>query len=186
MTSDIHSKYTVLLADPPWAYNDACNAGNRGAVHKYPCLRYHELCELQVNGIPVSELAADNSALFLWATAPMLPLALCLTHAWNFKYKTVAFTWAKTCRNSDKWFMGMGNWTRSNAEFCLLAVRGHPKRVDAGVRSLVVASRREHSQKPDEVRVLIERLFGDVPRIELFARGKALPGWTFWGDEVLP
>ena len=52
-----------------------------------------------------------------------------------------------------------------------------------GVASLVVSPRREHSRKPDEVRERIVRVFGGVPRAELFARQK-VPGWSAWGNEV--
>ena len=78
----------------------------------------------------------------------------------------------------------MGHWTRANAETCLLAVRGHPKRQSKDVHQVIISHVEEHSKKPDEVRERIERLMGDVPRIELFARQKA-DGWDVWGNEVI-
>ncbi len=78
----------------------------------------------------------------------------------------------------------MGHWTRANAETCLLAVRGHPKRQAKDVHQVIISHVEEHSKKPDEVRERIERLMGDVPRIELFARQKA-DGWDVWGNEVI-
>ena len=77
----------------------------------------------------------------------------------------------------------MGRWTRANAELCLLATKGKPKRIDAGVHSIVDARIREHSRKPDEVRERIIKLCGDLPRIELFARQET-EGWDVWGNEV--
>ena len=77
----------------------------------------------------------------------------------------------------------MGRWTRANPELCLLATKGKPKRVNAGVHSIVDARIREHSRKPDEVRERIVQLCGDLPRIELFARQKT-EGWDVWGNEV--
>lgn len=41
----------------------------------------------------------------------------------------------------------------------------------------------EHSKKPDETRKRIEALYGDVPKIELFARRQA-DNWDCWGNEV--
>ena len=79
--------------------------------------------------------------------------------------------------------MGRGYWTHSNAEPCLLAIRGRPSRVGTGVSSLIVSPRREHSRKPDEVRDKIVRICGDVPRAELFARQR-VEGWSAWGNEV--
>lgn len=77
----------------------------------------------------------------------------------------------------------MGFWTRSNAELCLLAVRGHPKRHSAGVHQVIMSHIEAHSKKPEEARRRIEQLMGDVPRIELFARQKS-PGWSVWGNEL--
>ena len=102
---------------------------------------------------------------------------------WGFEYKTCAFTWIKKNRKSDSLFMGMGRWTRANAEICLLATKGKPKRINAGVHSIVLSRIEEHSKKPDEVRERIVQLCGDVPRIELFAR-QQYKGWDCWGNEV--
>ena len=103
--------------------------------------------------------------------------------AWGFTFKTVAFVWVKQCRKSDNIFTGMGYWTRANAEICLLATRGHPKRAARDVKQVILSHVEEHSKKPDEARRRIEALMGDVPRIELFAR-QATPGWDVWGNEV--
>lgn len=101
----------------------------------------------------------------------------------GFTFKTVAFVWVKQCRKSDNIFTGMGYWTRANAEICLLATRGHPKRAARDVKQVILSHVEEHSKKPDEARHRIEALMGDVPRIELFAR-QATPGWDVWGNEV--
>lgn len=137
-----------------------------------------ELCAL-----PVPGLAAKDSALFMWATFPQLPEALRLIRAWGFTYKTVAFVWLKQNRKSPTWFYGLGFWTRGNAEICLLATRGHPKRQSAGIHQLIISPIERHSKKPDEAREKITALMGDLPRIELFAR-QAVPGWDAWGNEV--
>ena len=141
-------------------------------------MRTDELCAL-----PVADLAAPDSALFLWATFPQLPEALRLIREWGFTYKSVAFVWLKKNRKADSWFYGLGFWTRANAELCLLATKGKPKRISAGVGQLVFSPLRRHSQKPAEVRDKIVELMGDLPRIELFAR-EAAPGWDVWGNEA--
>ena len=106
--------------------------------------------------------------------------------SWGFTYKTVGFYWAKLNRgrggmmiDQRDFFTGMGFWTRANPEPCLLATRGKPKRRSGGVRKLVIAPRREHSRKPDEVHERIEQLC-DGPYLELFAR-QTRPGWDAWG-----
>jgi site-specific DNA-methyltransferase (adenine-specific) len=95
------------------------------------------------------------------------------------------FTWVKTRKDGSGAPPGMGHWTRSNAEYVLLGVRGHLRRLPAAtaIPQLVFAPRRAHSQKPDAVRERIVGLLGDLPRLELFARERAA-GWAAWGLEV--
>lgn len=177
MTPFPRGPFDVIYADPPWSYRDSANAGRRGAVHKYPTLTIDE-----IRSLPVADIAADDAVLFLWVTFPLLPDCLSVIPAWGFSYKTAAFVWhKKTAKGKD--VFGMGHWTRSNAELCVLAVRGRPKRVDAGVRQIVEAHTARHSEKPAEVRDRIVQLCGDVPRVELFARTRAA-GWKAWGNEV--
>lgn len=179
------SKFQIIYADPPWSYRDSASAGKRGAVHKYPCMK---MPELQALTAEVDNHTAENSALFLWATAPMMKEAFQLMTYWQFEFKTFAFVWVKTNRNQQpgqpvKSFFGMGNWTRANAEYVLLGIRGKIKRQSASVRQIVFSPIREHSRKPDCIREKIVELMGDLPRIELFARHRA-PGWEAWGNQV--
>jgi N6-adenosine-specific RNA methylase IME4 len=133
--------------------------------------------------LPVADIAAKDSVLFLWATFPMLPEALRVIKAWGFTFKTVAFVWLKQNRKALTWFYGLGFWTRGNAEICLLATRGHPKRQDNSVHQFIISPIEAHSKKPDEARDKIVRLMGDLPRVELFAR-QTPPGWDVWGNEI--
>lgn len=137
-----------------------------------------ELCALSV-----PELAEKDCLLFLWATFPQLPEALRLIKAWGFSYKTVAFVWLKLNKKSPTWFFGLGYWTRGNAELCLLAKRGEPKRQSASVHQFIISPIEQHSKKPDITRDKIVELAGDLPRVELFAR-QTVPGWDAWGNEV--
>jgi len=166
-------KYNIIYPDCPWLYSD----GQKNQPKTYGRMRPKDLRYMDVAGI-----AADDCALFLWATSPMLPTALGVMRAWGFDYRTVAFTWIKTNKDGTP-KMGMGHWTRQNAEFCLLGIKGRPKRISQSVHSVIMAPTREHSRKPDEARDRIVKLFGDVPRIELFARQR-FPGWDAWGDQV--
>ena len=95
----------------------------------------------------------------------------------------MAFVWLKLNKKSPTWFYGLGYWTRGNAEICLLAKRGKPKRRSAGVHQFIISPVEEHSKKPDVTRDKIIELAGDLPRVELFARQKA-PGWDVLGNEV--
>lgn len=171
-----NKKYAVIYADPPWGYR---NRGTRAAAARH----YPTMTLADIKALPVADIAAEDCVLFLWATFPMLPEALETIKAWGFRYKTLAFCWIKRNRKSPGWFWGLGNWTRSNPEACLLAVRGRPVRASAAVHSLIEAPVGRHSAKPQQVRERIVELMGDVPRIELFARERT-PGWDVWGDEV--
>ena len=141
-------------------------------------MKLQDICALTVAGI-----ADKDCVLFLWATYPNLPEAFEVIKSWGFVYKTVGFTWVKRCKRSPNWFVGLGHWTRANAEVCLIATKGKPKRVSKSVRQIIDSPIEQHSKKPDEARTRIVELMGDIPRVELFAREKT-PGWAVWGNEV--
>jgi len=166
-----NKKYNIIYADPPWKYKDKAHAGKRGAVYKYP-VQTHEW----ISNLPVNDIADNNCVLFLWVTMPMLNSCWDIITKWGFKYKTIGFVWIKNNKKTPTLFWGMGHWTRSNPELCLLSVKGKPKRINAGVHSVVNAPIQQHSQKPNEVRERIVNLMGNIPRIELFAREK-IQGW---------
>ena len=177
MSSRYKEGFNVILADPPWDFRQ--KLGSRGADKKYSTIPDKALMDLDVGS-----LGAANCTLFLWTTASHLPVAINLMEKWGFKYNTVAFTWVKTKKNSPlEYSMGMGFSTRSNAEFCLLGKRGSLERKDKAVHSIVAEPRGPHSAKPEAVREGIERLYGDVPRLELFAR-YCRAGWVQTGFEM--
>lgn len=174
-------KYDIIYADPPWHYA-ARRTGTvfgGGVTDKYPTMSVEAIAAL-----PVQDWAADNSVLLIWTTMPYLMRTQEVIEGWGFRYVTCAFTWIKTNKNSGTVFKGVGNYTKSNAELCLLAKRGSGiPRVHRDVAQVILEARREHSRKPDRVRDDIVRLFGDRPRLEMFAR-TGTPGWTVWGNET--
>ena len=133
--------------------------------------------------IASEENLRGGAACFMWATFPNIAEAIKVLEAWGFVYKTAAFVWVKTYAKSGRPFWGMGAYTRANAEVCLLATRGHPKRQAANVHQFIISPIQEHSRKPEEAREKIVALMGDLPRVELFAR-QTPPGWDVWGNEV--
>lgn len=173
-------RYEIVYADPPWTFRVWSAKGKgRSAERHYPTMDKEAIRRL-----PIGRIAAENSVLFLWVTAPCLIEGIELISAWGFTYKTVAFTWVKQNKKSDGIFTGMGYYTRSNAEYCLLATKGKVlERKSHDVSSVVLSHIEQHSKKPDEVRNRIVNLFGNLPRIELFARERA-SGWDCWGNEV--
>lgn len=179
-------QYGCILADPPWAYQAWSGSAlpQRDSEPHYPTMQAAEIAAL-----PVAQVAGKDCVLFLWVTWPTLPQAMDLIKTWGFVYKTCAFNWTKANASQIDMFrddvtpdMLLGYWTRANTEPCLLATRGKPKRLDAGVRQAIIEPRREHSRKPDCVRDRIERLVTG-PYLEMFAR-QSRPGWDSWGNET--
>jgi N6-adenosine-specific RNA methylase IME4 len=167
-------RYPVIYADPPWhfeVYNEESGV-ERAASNHYPTMPLQDICSL-----PVADLATDEAILFVWTTSPYLVEALQVVLAWGFKYKT-NIAWVK-----DK--VGLGYVVRNRHELLLVATRGDiPSPLPANRPSSVIeAPRREHSRKPDEAYELIERMYPELPKIELFAR-QARPGWACWGNQA--
>lgn len=184
----VGKKYSVIYADPPWQFRVWSNKGmNRSAENHYSTQSIEYLKSLNVPG-----LCQNDCVLFMWATFPSLKYAFELAEAWGFTYKTVAITWIKKNKNNDKLFVGMGYYTRANAEIVLLFTRGKPlKRVCKNVEQVLISKRGKHSKKPVEIRNRIVRLFGELPRVEIFARNgdgffedSQFLGWDVFGNEV--
>ncbi len=175
----IQKKYNIIYADPPWSYKTYSEKGKtRSAEKHYPTMSIED-----IKSLPVSEIADKDCVLFMWTTFPCLKQAFDVLECWGFEYKTVAFVWIKQNKISDSLFWGMGYWTRSNSEICILATKGHPKRINNSVHQVVISHIEQHSKKPDEIRERIVTLMGNIPRVELFARQKTI-GWDAWGNEV--
>ena len=187
-------KFPVIYIDCPWDFNVwSKKTAQRYADRHYPLMTPDRLLSL-----PLADVMEKDCAVFSWATFPNLPLALECGKAWGLKYSTTAFVWAKTRKSSANrwvtvdeaanWFMGMGYYTRSNAEICLLFTKGSPKRKSRAVRQLIVSPIMEHSRKPDETYDRIEALMPApaecvAPYLEVFAR-RPRPGWVSVGNEL--
>jgi len=167
-------KYRVILADPPWKY---WAGGDKNAAKHYECMELED-----IRGLPVKMLSAKDSVLFMWTTAPMLEDSFGVINSWGFKYSTMGFAWVKKNKSGQGYFTGLGNWTRKNLEYCLLALKGSPEVLKHDVHELIVSPLREHSRKPDEQYERIERLL-DGPYLEIFAR-TVREGWDVLGYEV--
>ena len=174
-------KYNIIYADPPWAYRDKRDKHPRlcgGALVHYNTMGLEEIKKL-----PINQITADNCMLFLWATFPCIQESLDVIKSWGFKYKTLGFSWIKTNKNNGKPFFGIGYYTKSNCEVCLIGVKGKPIKISNSISSVIMSPREGHSKKPDIIRNKIVELCGDIPRIELFAREKA-DGWDVFGNQV--
>ena len=172
--------YDIIYADPPWNYSAFSNSIPSRSKDGQP---YNAMRMVDVYDFELPETNTD-AVLFLWATSPLLPEALHTMKCWGFEYKNIAFTWIKTNKtNTNSNFWGMGSWTRSNPEYCLLGTKGKPKSVSHSVHSVIESPIEEHSKKPTIVRDKIVELCGDKKRIELFARSTC-DGWDAEGLQL--
>jgi N6-adenosine-specific RNA methylase IME4 len=167
----LDQRFAVLYADPPWQY-DHTRTDNRKIENHYPTMDLDAICDLSVD-----EVATDDAVLFMWATNPKLAEAMRVIDAWGFRYKT-NMVW-------DKEKIGMGYYARQQHELLLVATKGSPPAPDAGDRpsSVYREPRGEHSAKPEHYYELIQRLYPDFSKLELFARDNP-EGWNVWGNEA--
>lgn len=172
------NKYHIIYADPPWSYQN--RSSNGAAENHYSTMSLDELFNMRPM---IDEWSDKDAVLVLWVTHPLLPEGLSLMESWGFKFKTTLFNWVKETKNGKIAFGG-GNYTRACSELCLLGIRGKGlTRLNRSIRQVQIAKIAEHSRKPDIFRQLIVELWGDRPRIELFAREKA-EGWSQFGNEI--
>jgi N6-adenosine-specific RNA methylase IME4 len=195
--------YDVVYTDPPWRYTGDPNKW--GAAEK----EYPTMSDAEIAALPIREKLRKRGVLFMWATSPRLDVAFKTIDAWNLYYRGVAFIWAKT-RKDGKLIGAQGvrpSIVKPTAELVLAASTerddetaelvlaastvksGRPiSPLDEGVAQMVLAPRGRHSEKPEEVRRRIERLYGpDIRRLEMFARGEApVEPWDRFGDDLTP
>lgn len=195
--------YSVVLADPPWRFRTwKGDKGARTAESFYSTMSHKELVALSPW---LQQRITPQCALFLWCVSSNVPEAIALMNGWQFEFVNVAFVWVKVGKpyrpkdikesrergtvavwlkqRMHRLHFGLGHYTRTGAEFCLLGVRGRLPRGARDVRQVIVAPVREHSRKPDEQYTRIERIFPDQQRLELFARHRRA-GWHAWGDQL--
>ncbi len=167
-------RYGVIIADPPWPYDNPKSHQPRLGGYTYPTMTMQEILAM-----PVPALAADNCILFLWGTGPKIDEAVATRRAWGFKPITM-FPWVKLTTSGRPRY-GPGHWVASCSEYVLIGRRGkvHPPHPPLYLGLLGPAL--GHSRKPEAVHDLAEQLPG--PYLELFAR-RPRPGWTVFGDSI--
>lgn len=187
--------YGVILIDPPWQQQMRSEVtGIRKAPQsKYPCMPLDE-----IKALPIAQLAAPNCYVVVWGLWNFVAPGFVTDtiRAWNAVPKSGG-AWFKITKNG-KTAMGTGYGFRGCNEPFLTAAYGAPKvishserngiitdiEVDADIElNALLAKLREHSRKPDEMREALERMFPDVPKVEIFARER-FDGWDSWGNQV--
>lgn len=172
--------FQTLLADPPWRFINRTGkvAPEHRRLSRYDTLTSDEICRL-----PVADLAARQSHLYLWVPNALLAEGLRVLESWGFTYKS-NLVWHKVRKDGGSDGRGVGFYFRNVTELVLFGVRGSMRTLDPGRRqvNLLATRKREHSRKPDELYEIIEAC-SPGPYLELFARYPR-PGWNVWGNEA--
>jgi len=179
-----NKKYQIIYADPPWQYTGRqYQSGNRKFEHLE--LKHYNTMPIQdIKNLPVKDITDKDCICFMWVTDSHLKEGIELMEAWGFKYKTIAFNWVKHYESGKECIL-FAPWILKSWEICLLGTKGSMlkyKKVN-NIRGLLQEVRTKHSKKPNEARLRIDKMFGNIPKIELFARQK-YDGWDCWGNEV--
>jgi len=168
--NQVAARYPVIYADPPWRYEHA-ESESRAIENQYPTMELDAICDL-----PLSTITTDDAILFMWATSPKLAEAMRVVESWGFTYRT--------CMVWDKEKIGMGYYARQQHELLLIATKGAPPTPPPSARpsSVVREARNEHSAKPKIFYDLIERMYPELPKLEMFCRSPRA-GWGVWGNQ---
>jgi N6-adenosine-specific RNA methylase IME4 len=164
-------KFQVFYADPPWKYGNSMPEYFTEQANYYPLMTIDEICDMSIKNI-----IDENAVLFLWVTSPILEESFQVINAWGFEYKT-SFVWDKIKHN-------MGHYNSVRHEFLLLCIRGsYPIQEKKLFDSVISIERTEHSKKPDEFYEIIETLYPNSKKIELFSRQER-KGWDSYGNQI--
>lgn len=183
--------YTVIYADPPWQCDNVNTGGSlkSGAAEKYLTMSTYDLCCM-----PIRYHIAKDSILFMWYLNSMPQDALEIGKAWGFKkfLSMNGIVWRKLTKNNLEHF-GMGHCTRAATESVMVMYNGSITKLikDKSIRNMLTApmpvdenGKYIHSAKPPEAREIVEKLCGDVPRLEMFARGD-IEDWDVFGNQTI-
>ena len=174
-------RFGTIMADPPWRFQNS--TGKVAPEHKR-LNRYGTMTLADIQALPVAEVAAQTSHLYLWTPNALLPDALLVMQAWGFTYKS-NIVWHKVRKDGGSDGRGVGFYFRNVTELILFGVRGRNARTLAPGRrqvNMIATRKREHSRKPDEQYEVIEAC-SPGPYLELFGRG-VRKNWTTWGDQA--
>lgn len=173
----LNGSYAIIYADPPWDLDRGGSSESPSASHSGAASHYATMTTNEIAALPVERIAATDAVLLLWATSGLLPEALSVMGSWSFDYKQ-SMIWHKAGG------IGLGRIVRVDHEYLLIGYRGSPCGVPSAARprSVIMSAKGRHSAKPDGVPGMIDSMWPQGPRIELFAR-TIRPGWDHWGNE---
>ena len=163
-------KFDVILCDPPYLYDVEANRASDRIGNHYMQMATQDICDL-----PIQRITEKKAILFLWSPSPKVEDAMEIIKAWSFEYKT-QIVW-------NKRIVGLGHNVRQMHEILLIAKKGNFPTPHYKPPSIIEERRSDHSRKPLKSYEIIERMYPEVKKIELFAR-YVYPGWTGIGLEA--
>lgn len=174
-------RFATVLADPPWQFQ---NRTGKVAPEHRRLSRYGTMDLQAIMELPVAQLAAETSHLYLWVPNALLPDGLKVMEAWGYTYKS-NIVWRKIRKDGGSDGRGVGFYFRNVTELVLFGVRGKNARTLQPGRTQVnflETRKREHSRKPDEFYDIVESC-SPGPYLEMFARGPR-ENWSVWGNQA--
>jgi len=174
---DTNKKYDLIYTDLAWSYG--CKFGQGIADEQYNTMSLED-----IKALPILDLLKDNGVVWCWVTFPMLLKEIPeVIKSWGLEYVTVGFNWIKLNDNGTPFF-GIGHHTKSNGEICIILRKGKGlKVINNTVSQVIMIKKDKHSKKPHCCYTKLEKLYGSVDRLEMFARHRR-EGWDTWGNEV--
>jgi N6-adenosine-specific RNA methylase IME4 len=178
-------QFTVIYADNPWEFDNKAARGSveRGGNYKSTM----SVEEMAAMGALVKHHAADNALLFLWCPIAFIlnGSGVAVARAWGFEPKQM-FAWVKMTNDMEKPRFITGNYFRGAFEPAIVCTRGRatPLIKNKGLPNVLHAPwGKKHSEKPEGVQDMLDKLIPDGPRVEFFAR-RFRPGWSCLGNEL--
>lgn len=174
-------KYQIIYADPPWNFSGYVRENKNGISR--PQIPYQMMTNEEIMRLPIRNIVDNNAILFLWVVDSRIKIINELMTSWGFTYKTVGFVWNKIAKTTNGVNATFSKYTRKSCEFLFIGTRGKCLATNHTQNQYFPKVKTRHSEKPEEIKSMILKMCGDLPRIELFARTKT-EGWDVWGNEV--
>ena len=165
-------RFDLILADPPYLYDVEANRESDRIGNHYMQMKTQDICNL-----PVQNITQKKAILFLWSPSPKVQDAMEIIKAWKFEYNT-QIVW-------NKRIIGLGHNVRQMHEILLIAKKGNYPTPLYKPPSIIDERRTDHSRKPEKSYQIIQRMYPESRKVELFAR-YVYPGFVGVGLEAEP
>jgi len=174
--------YDVILADPPWRQSKggkkAVRPRSSGEKLDYPTLSIDDI-KRQLEAVTSSEVGVSQ-VLFLWTIDKYLFDAERIAKELGFKLHA-RMIWNKVTGIPSAFTVRYGH------EYLLYMYKGKfmpiAKEERGKIHTVFTEQVKRHSQKPEISFRIIERLYPNARKLEMYAR-KERDGWDCWGNEV--